>query len=383
MAKKFSDKLDVKKINEVVSLSDNILKIFYFLVIIFGIYGILLLLKELKIVGFLVAILKVLAPLFIGYFIAWLFEPAVKWLKHKGIRRGLGATLVYTFFLGLLTIICVSIIPVLSSQINDFVKMVPEVFVSVKNWALDIFVKLSQLDFIDVASLQHGFMVKIEDIAVNLTTSLPDLIVTILTSLFSVFGIIIIGLIIGFYLLVSFEDASDSIITILPKKMQKDARDLANEVNTSLRRYVIGALLDCFAVFVASSIGFAVVGIDAPLLFGLFCGLTNIIPYAGPYIGGAPAVIVGFSQGIVTGILTIVVVAVIQFLEGNFMQPVIMSKTVRLHPVTVILGLLVFGNFMGILGMIISTPLIACMKEIITFFDDKYDFLKFRRKEEV
>ena len=81
------------------------------------------------------------------------------------------------------------------------------------------------------------------------------------------------------------------------------------------------------------------------------------------------------------GILTLVVIIVVQFLEGNFLQPLIMSKTVKLHPVTVILGLLVFGHFWGILGMIISTPLIASVKAIINFFDDKYDFLKLKEKE--
>ena len=117
------------------------------------------------------------------------------------------------------------------------------------------------------------------------------------------------------------------------------------------------------------------VGLKAPALFGFFCGLTNIIPYLGPYIGGAPAVIVGFTQSPTIGILTIVVIAVIQFLEGNFLQPVIMSKTTKLHPVTIILGLLVFGYFFGILGMLLSTPIIAVCKTIFQFFDKKYGLI--------
>ena len=94
------------------------------------------------------------------------------------------------------------------------------------------------------------------------------------------------------------------------------------------------AMLALFStlIFVVSSLGLWIVGLKAPLLFGLFCGLTNVIPYAGPYIGGAPAVIVGFSQSPTIGILTLVVIAVIQFLEGNFLQPVIMAKSTKLHP---------------------------------------------------
>lgn len=379
--KKNNDKINYKNVNEVVSLSKRILKIAYFLVILLGVYGIIVLLKELKIVGFLLTILKVVSPLFIGLFIAWLFDPAVKWLNHKGIRRGLGATLVYMIFLAIIFIICWSIIPVLSDQINDFVKIIPSVFNTIKDWATDLFLKLDQIQNFDAMAIRENFFSRIEEIGLSLTTSLPDLIVNFVTSLFSVIGIIVIGLIIGFYLLVSFDNAADSIITVLPKRMHKDARNLANEVNTSLRRFVIGALLDAFLVFIVTSIGFGLVGLKAPLLFGLFCGLTNVIPYAGPYIGGAPAVIVGFSQGVLIGILTLVVIVVVQFLEGNFLQPLIMSKTVKLHPVTIILGLLIFGYLWGILGMLISTPVIACAKAIISFFDEKYNFLNFNDRE--
>ena len=80
------------------------------------------------------------------------------------------------------------------------------------------------------------------------------------------------------------------------KNFQDTTRDLVNEVNTSLRKYVQGTLMLASLVFVVSTIGFFISGLKAPLLFGLFCGITDIIPYLGPYIGGIPAVVVGFSQ---------------------------------------------------------------------------------------
>ena len=184
-------------------------------------------------------------------------------------------------------------------------------------------------------------------------------------------------MIIGFYLLIGFDNVNDTIITIFPNRHQKNARELITEINTSLRKFVEGTLLDSTLVFIITSIGLWLVGLRAPLLFGLFCGLTNVIPYAGPYIGGAPAAIVGFSQSPTIGILVLVVVAVIQFLEGNFIQPLIMSKTTKLHPVTIMLGLLIFGHFWGILGMLISTPIISVLKSVILYFDEKYDILDF------
>ena len=141
-------------------------------------------------------------------------------------------------------------------------------------------------------------------------------------------------------------------------------------------------MIDCTAVFVVTSIGLWIVGLQSPLLFGLFCGITNIIPYAGPYIGGFPAVIVGFAEDPMIGLFTLLVIVVIQFVEGNFFQPLIMSKTTKLHPVTIMVGLLVFGHFWGILGMVVSTPIITSLKSIFMYFDEKYDILETSESEE-
>ena len=135
-------------------------------------------------------------------------------------------------------------------------------------------------------------------------------------------------------------------------------------------------------VFVVSTIGFFISGLKAPLLFGLFCGITDIIPYLGPYIGGIPAVVVGFSQSPITGIITLIAIVIVQFIEGNLLQPLIMSKQLKLHPVTIMLGLLIFGYFFGIVGMVVATPAIAAIKVIFTFFDEKYHITRGFEEEE-
>ena len=156
--------------------------------------------------------------------------------------------------------------------------------------------------------------------------------------------------------------------------------NLLKSINRTCRDFVTGALLDCTLVFVISSIAFLIVGLKAPLLFGLFCGITNVIPYAGPYIGGAPAVIVGFSISPTVGIFTLIVIIVIQALEGNLLQPLIISKTTKLHPVTIMLGLLLFGHYFGILGMVVSTPLIGAIKAVFIFFNDKYQLFDLKKE---
>ncbi len=375
MLKKFKNKeeLDIEKINDTISTMDKILKIAYFLIIILGAFFIIKVFQELHIGKFLTVILKILIPLFIGLFLAWLFAPIVKRLSKKGIKRGLGTTIVYIVFLGLIAVIVCSIVPILTNQINEFVNSIPSIFDSIQKWINDVFGKTNSVAGFDVEGFVNNMYSKMEEYGSSLATTLPDLAVSTVKTLASGLGSFVVGLIIGFYLLIGFDNAGELVITLFPKKVQKDARELLNEVNNSLRKFIDGALIDAFFVFVITSIAFMIVGLKAPLLFGLFCGITNVIPYAGPYIGGVPAVIVGLSQNPLIGILTLISVVVIQFIEGNLLQPVIMSKTTKLHPVTIIVGLLIFGHFFGIVGMVISTPLIAVTKSIFMFFMDKFD----------
>lgn len=370
-------KIDYKKLNDVIGLTKKILKITYILVAIIGIYAITLIFKEWNIMKFLKTFLTIVSPFFIGVAIAWLFDPFVRLLKNKGIKRTLGAILTYVLFIGGFLIILSLIIPLLGNQINDFANSIPTIFETIKGWIDGIFDNFANIKNFDVEAVKAELFMKIEDFGLNLTESLPELLVNFIRSLFSGFGIFLVGIVIGFYLIISFDNVNESIITFLPSRTRDTARDLMNEINIVLRRFVQGTLLSATVVFIATTIGLTLSGMKAPLLFGLFCGITNIIPFIGPYLGGIPAVVVAFSQNLTTGIIVLIVIVIIQFLEGNFFQPLILSKTMKLHPVTIILSLLVFGYFWGIVGMVLATPIVGAIKSILMFFDERYDILNF------
>ncbi len=374
--------VDKKKLNELVTLSRNTVKILYILLIIIGVYAVIRLAKEIKILEFILILLKVMAPLFIGFIIAWLFDPLVKWLQKKGIRRSIGTAITYVILIGAITLVMGGLIPLLSEQINEFIKVIPNIIDKAQLVLDETLGRLSIIEGLDIEAVKKDVLDKIIEIGTNITSDIPSMLVVFVKNIFSGMGSIIVGLVIGFYLLMSFDNVNETIITLLPKKIQRNTNEIIYEVNGSLRRFVLGAALDSLLIFIVSSIGFALVGLKAPFLFALFCALTNIIPYAGPYIGGIPAVIVGFSQGGAVGILTLLIIVIVQFLEGNFIQPLVMSKTTKLHPVTIMIGLLVFGHFWGIIGMFVSTPIIASLKAIFTYFDDKYNLIKTKNLEE-
>lgn len=371
----FGKKVDVKKINEAIDLSSKVLRILYFLLLVALFYFTIIIFKETQIFAFIKTILKVSFPLFIGLLIAWLFDPFIIFLEKKRIKRVFGGIITYLILFFVFYLVLSSLIPLLIEQVKEIVKMSPHIFDKVRGWASDLFKYLEVNSSFDVSKLKGEIFSNINNFASRITTTMPSNFLGFISKMFSFFGTFILGLIIGFFLIVNF-DNSGKFIYYVPEKYREITSTIMNEINGSLRSYVKGAVIDSLLIFILSSLGLWICGLKAPLLFGLFCGLTNIIPYAGPYIGGIPAVVVGFTQSPMIGIFSLMVIAIIQFLEGNFLQPIIMAKTTKLHPVTILLGLLVFGHFFGIIGMLISTPLIATVKTIFKFYDERYELVK-------
>ncbi len=380
MLKKYKDskELNMTEVNKTVSLLHKILKISYILIIVIGVYAATLILKEWEVLSFVKTFINILAPFFIGLVIAWLFNPIVTWLQKKKIKRIFGSAIVYIVFLFLIFITVYSLIPILTNQVNDLVSSIPSFIDDASKWINNVFDNLSANANINLDGFKNNIFTSLTEFGRNMTDSLPTKVVSIITSLISGVGTFGLGLIIGFYMLLNFDNVSKTLISFLPKKIRNDASILFSRVNEALLHFVRGTFTVSFVIFITNYIGFLLIGIKAPLFFALFCGITNIIPYAGPYIGGIPVSIVALSQDTTMGILTIIYIACIQMLEGNFLQPVVMAKTMKLHPVTILLGLLIFGYLFGIVGMIIATPLIAVLKTIFIFFDEKFDLMRYQ-----
>lgn len=368
--------INKNNLNDVIGISKKILKLLYVFLIIIGAYVSIIVIKELGILKFLVSILKILSPLFIGIVIAWLLNPFVKWLESKKIRRGIGTTLAYIILIAAIFLLINAILPLLYKQTIDLVENFPNIFNTVKNWFSGILGNVESTA-INVESIEKNILIRLDEISGNLSTSLPTFLINFIATIISSVGTFLIGLVIGFFLLLSCDDVGAVFYDIVPKKLIKGTKELWSNIETSLRNYVNGALLDAGVVFLVSTIAFAIIGLKSPVLFGLFCGLMNVIPYAGPYIGGAPAIVVAFSQSTGIGIAVLIAIIIIQTIEGNVLQTLIISKTTKLNPVTIIIGLLIFGHFFGIVGMLLSTPIIGVCKVIIKYFDDKYDLLNF------
>lgn len=382
MFRKKDEKVDISSLNEILSFGRKLIKILYIAmvvgVILLGIY----LLKESKILVFLKDLLIVISPVFIGLLIAWLCDPIVKFLQRKKIPRFAGCIIVYLFLIGIIFMFLYLFLPTFVRQIGDFAGTIPDILADLKVFGNRFFDTFAT-DGIDVKAIQTQVYTTIENFALGLTTNLPNTIINITKSIISSSVNFVLGLMIGFYMLFDFDKINSTVLSHMPLKWKDNYAELTTRINTSLRNYVQGVFLVMFLVFITQSIGLTLAGLEAPLLFAVFCAVTDIIPYFGPYIGAIPAVLVGFTISPSVGIFCIISIVIVQLLENNFYQPLIMGHTMQLHPVIIIISLLIFQHFFGIIGMVVATPVVACLKVIFTFIDEKIHFMDLFNIKEV
>lgn len=364
-------KVNVKNINEITSVSTKILRILYFLIIVLAIYVLTLVNKEWGVFKFIWSLIKVISPLFLGILIAYLFNPLIiRMTRKKKMNRAVATSIVYIILVGILYLFCSYLFPLIGRELNDLIKYLPTVFDSLNTFINNILNKLN------IDNLKSNDLLNVKNILTNLltnlTTDMPTKVFSTIGNIVSKVGVFLLSLIISFYLLIDFDRAQENIYIFIPKKYRKSTHKLLSDISEQVFSFVKGTGLICILVFGVSAICFGMAGLKAAIFFALWNAITNIIPYIGPYIGGIPIVAVAFATDYRLGIVILIVVLAIQLIESYILHPIVMSKTMKLHPVTIIIGLLIFGHFFGIIGMLIATPATAILKTIWLFIDDKY-----------
>ena len=290
--------------------------------------------RYLKIIGFCTILLSILKPLFYGFVLSWILRPIVDKIK---CNRVLITLIIYILFLGGIVLILFNLIPIIFRESKN---IIPTIYNYINNNKY-------------LNSLYNTLNLK--SIFNNNLRSMNSYV----NNIFSIFLNIFYSLIFGFYFLSS--KNNKVYFNYIPNKLR-------NKINKDLRLYIKSILLDTLFIFILLCIIFSIVGLDNSIIFALFCSMTNIIPYIGPYIGGVPAVIVGLSKSLNYGITILIIILVVQVIENNIIQPILVSKNVKLNPIIILLGIIIFSHFFGILGMIISTPIIIILKNVINYY---------------
>ncbi len=369
------NKIDYKNLNALIQTARVILKILLILsicgIVVFG----FVFLEKTQILNILGTVLSICMPLFLGLGIAWLFEPMIRGLEKNNIKRRLATALVYIAFILVLILLIVLVVPEFISQVKDLIGQVPVFLIKIKDFITNIFSKFKDSE-IDLNTIQNNIITQIESFGNNITSNSLSGIINTITKILSSGAGVALGILIGFYFSLDFDKITNRLKSWIPVKYKSEASRVLNELNAMARGYVSGTLFTSLLVAFFTFVGLILSGINSPLLFAIFCGITNIIPYFGPYIGGIPTIIVAFSISPMCGIIALITIIIVQFMEGNIINPIVVGKATDIHPITIVISLLVFQHYFGIVGMIIATPVVGAIKILFNFYNEKYGLIE-------
>ncbi|KRM89614.1 hypothetical protein FD21_GL001122 [Liquorilactobacillus vini DSM 20605] len=320
------------------------------------------------------------APVLIAGFLFYLFDPVVRLLmrikvRGKNLSRTWSIAVVFLILTALVAIAGAIIIPLLVSQIGALIVQMPDYLKTLQHLGNHYYRRVDQLSWFKqlkvdqyLTELQTNFLAWLKKMAGNLTMSLGSFISTITSITITIVTVPFIL----FYMLKDGKHLVPNIQKIFPSKHEDQVADLFNKMSQTLSKYIAGQAIECLFVATFISLGYWIIGMPYAFLLGVFAGMTNIIPYLGPYIGIFPALILGATISTKMAILVIVVCIVVQQIDGNLIYPNVIGKTLKIHPLTIILLLLVAGNLAGLLGMILAVPVYAVLKVVLKYIYDIY-----------
>jgi predicted PurR-regulated permease PerM len=335
-------------------------------VIFYIISAIVILLIALFLYRFRVKLGKIITPFFMAMIIAYLLNPLVKKLVRKKIPRPAAILLLYLLFSLTLISIIVFIIPELINNAKELMATLPQItaryqgmfnkYVSMiqsSNWPADVKEAIFR-------EIYNGTSMAQEYIANTMKYSLSTFFETI-----SVFLDLVLAMIIAYYFIKDAEFFKTSVLSLTPRRWRNGMINAGREIHLILTNFIQGQLLTAIIIGTLEMIGLSLVKVKYPLILGLIGGIANIIPYFGPVIGAIPAVAVAIIDSPLKVIWVVVVFVIIQQIDNAFISPKIIEGKLGLHPVSTILAVLIGGEFFGILGMLVSVPIMAIIKVLL------------------
>ncbi len=331
----------------------------------------------------------VIPPLVIAFLLAFILDPIADFLTNRlRLSRGLATGLIFLILiLGMLGVVAapVTVVPSIRRAVNsvqiDFIRVITDIGdfldrpVEIWGYSLDlsdVFEEISAMLRSFVSSVAQGTL----DVVLNLASG--------------AFWLIII-LMITFYLVKDADRFIEQLDDLVPPGYRDDFVLMRQQITDVWNAFLRGQLLLGGAMILITTVVCTVIGLPYAVVMGLIAGVTEFVPNVGPIIALIPAALVALFQGssflplsnFWFAMLVVGLYVVIQQIEGNLLVPRILGRSLNLHPLVVLIGIIVGGSLAGILGMLLAAPVLATLRVVGRYvFCRLYDRDPFAELEE-
>jgi predicted PurR-regulated permease PerM len=309
--------------------------------------------------------------------IALLLNPAVSWLHHRRVPRGISVLLVYLALIAFLTAIGILISDPVSDQVANFRDEIPGLIDDANDEFTDLQAWLDRND-IDLQVQESGqtALETLGDRVAEGSAELVNFTREVLRFLVEASIAIILVIVLSVYMLLYGERIGAGVRSVMPTGDGTRADDFPTRIQAAVFGYVRGQILFStimgasagVLLYVAGRLGVFEQGLDYVLFFGIFFGLAELIPYVGPAIGAAPPLIICLISGEPGDALILVALfTALQQVEGHIVAPNVFAQALRINPLLVIFALLLGGQLYGFIGAFISLPIAAIIRETVVY----------------
>lgn len=334
---------------------------------------------------FLTFISVVFVPLILSGFLYYMLNPILKLMLKIRIGRFHLNKGVASFILVVLLILIIvgglaALIPPVVKEITNLVTHIPQTASGIQK-LLNHTIHHSVIKDVDLTRYYQQFNKHLAEYAQVVLKTITSRMGDIIGALTSITVVTITVPVMLFYMLKDGSKLVPSLQKWLSPHHAKEVNQLLHKMNDTLSSYISGQVIECLFVAVFTSIGYLIIQQPLALVLGIVAGLCNIIPYIGPYIGITPSLFVALTMAPKKIIPVIIVVIIVQQVDGNIIYPNIIGKSLQIHPLTIIMLLIAAGHIAGIAGMILCIPFYAVVKTVCEYFFDIYQLEHSSHKE--
>ncbi|MCT1796644.1 AI-2E family transporter [Helcococcus kunzii] len=322
---------------------------------------------------------------FLAIILAFLLNPIVNKLESKGIKRSLGTIIAYIAIVAIFALLGISIVPTLVEESSKFLSNLPS---SINNVMVTINNTLENWNI--NADMLNTIQQNVNKALTDLTAYLPGLTTSLLNTIagsFSTMVVMVLIPIITFFLLTDKDKILKKGYKLIPKKYKADAIYLYKEINFGMSEFVRSRLLMAVFIGAATWLTLELFGIPFALVIGILTMICDVIPYIGPVLATAPALIFAFIKSPITFLWIGFLSMLLQWIEQNIVGAKLMSVSSGIHEIVVLISIIIGGGTFGVWGMILAVPIVITINILYQFVKLKINgiqpiFTKDKEKEE-
>lgn len=330
--------------------------------------------------AFLRNMLQILEPFLLGVLIAYFLAPLVKRVDHflqKKVAKGkyekvtlvVSIAVSYVVVLGFITIAFVFVIPQVAQSVQELTNKIPSMYRQFTKELMNFEKKYPEIDM-QVANDQIANMVpNLVEYGTNLVSSLLPMVYSVSVSIVKLIINIILGIIISIYMIYSKDvfryQAKRVVYAIFPEDKGNALCTTFRECNDIFGAFLISKAIDSLIIGCICCIAMNIIGLPYAVLLSVIVGITNMIPYFGPFIGAVPGVLIYLCINWELALVFAIMILIIQQFDGLILGPRLLGQSTGLSPIWVIFAITVGGAYFGVIGMFIGVPVVAVIAFLI------------------